>query len=95
MNLGQAVAVCLYELVRTEAIPATGIREAASAEEVERFLRLFQQVLEIAEYTRRHPANSAEEQLRRLVLRMGLAAADATIWMGVLRQILWKIQGQS
>ena len=95
MNLGQAVAVCLYELVRTEAISATGIREAASGEEIERFLQLFQQVLETTEYTRRHPANSTVEQVRRLVLRMGLTAADITIWMGVLRQILWKIQGQS
>lgn len=95
MNLGQAVAVCLYEMVRTEDIATTGTREAASGEEVERFLRLFQQVLETTEYTRRHPANSAEEQVRRLVLRMGLTAADITIWMGVLRQILWKVQGQS
>jgi TrmH family RNA methyltransferase len=94
MNLGQAVAVCLYELVRRPGANASlGIREAASAVEIERFLTLFREVLEATGYTRRHPANSSDAQLRRLVLRMGLTAADLPIWMGLLRQILWKTQG--
>ncbi len=93
MNLGQAAAVCLYELVRTPGVNAgVGIREAAGAAEMERFLTLFRETLEATGYTRRHPANSSEPQLRRLVLRMGLSAADLPIWMGVLRQILWKIE---
>lgn len=92
MNLGQAVAVCLYELVRTEGVHAgTGVRETASAGEVARFTEAFQQMLEASEYTRRHPANSTEEQVRRLVLRMGLDAADVPVWMGIARQVLWKI----
>jgi len=92
MNLGQAVAVCLYELVRTEGVrTATGVREEASAGDVARFTQLFQQMLEASGYTRRHPANSTEEQVRRLVLRMGLRAADVPVWMGIARQVLWKI----
>ncbi|QNI38348.1 TrmJ/YjtD family RNA methyltransferase [Edaphobacter sp. 4G125] len=95
MNLGQAVAVCLYELVRTEGVyAAKGIRESARAEEVERFVELFRRVLEVSEYTRRHPSNCSEEQIRRLVLRMGLQAADVPVWMGVLRQMLWKIKAE-
>jgi TrmH family RNA methyltransferase len=94
MNLGQAVAVCLYELVRRPGAHASlGIREAASSGEVERFLTLLRQTLEATGYTRRHPANSGDAQLRRLVLRMGLQAADLPVWMGILRQILWKIEG--
>lgn len=94
MNLGQAVAVCLYELSRNEEGPAVkGVREPARADEMERLVELFQKVLEVSEYTRRHPSNSSEEQVRRLVLRMGLTAADVPVWMGVLRQMLWKIQG--
>ncbi len=96
MNLGQAAAVCLYELVRWPGEQAAlGIREAASAGEVERLLALFRQTLESTGYMRRHPANCSEADLRRLVLRMGLSAADVPIWMGVLRQILWKIEGES
>jgi tRNA/rRNA methyltransferase len=95
MNLGQAVAVCLYELVRGEGTyAAKRIREPARAEEVERFLELFREMLERSEYTRRHPANVSEEQVRRLVLRMGLEAADVPVWMGILRQMLWKIRAE-
>lgn len=92
MNLGQAVAVCLYELVReADAQAVAGVRDAPQAGEVERFTELLQRVLEASEYVRRHPANSSEEQVRRLVLRMGLTAADVPIWMGVLRQVLWRM----
>jgi hypothetical protein len=26
-------------------------------------------------------------------LRMGVTASDVPIWMGILRQILWKVRG--
>lgn len=93
MNLGQAAAVCLYELIRRPGVNAgTGVREAARADEVERLTGLFCETLEASGYTRRHPSNSSEAQIRRLVVRMGLTAADAPVWMGILRQILWKIR---
>jgi TrmH family RNA methyltransferase len=93
MNLGQAVAVCLYELVRGKGSVAAGAAsEAASAGEVERLMVLLTEVLEATGYTKRHPANCDEAQIRRLVLRMGVAASDAPVWMGVLRQVLWKVR---
>lgn len=94
MNLGQAAAVCLYELVRQTGVHVgTGVPLAASSGEVERLTALLNQVLEKTEYTRRHPANSDESQIRRLVLRMGLAASDVPVWMGILRQVLWRVRG--
>ena len=96
MNLGQACAVCLYELVRQTRVHAgTGVRDAARAGDVERFLDLFRETLEATGYTRRHPANCSDEQLRRLVLRMGLSAADVPVWIGILRQVLWKIHREA
>jgi TrmH family RNA methyltransferase len=94
MNLGQAVAVCLYELVRKPGV-ATGGDVLAGAEsgEVERLRALLTEVMEETGYTKRHPANCDEGQIRRLVLRMGIAASDVPVWMGILRQILWKIRG--
>jgi tRNA/rRNA methyltransferase len=94
MNLGQAAAVCLYELVRSKQVPVGG-GDAAAAEagEVERLTALFTEVLEKTGYTKRHPANCDEAQIRRLVLRMGVAASDVPVWMGVLRQVLWKVRG--
>ncbi len=92
MNLGQAVAVCLYELIRSEEIAAEGIREAARGEEIERFLERFREVLDKSGYLRRYPANAREAQLRQLVLRMDLTTEDVPVWMGVMRQVLWKIE---
>jgi TrmH family RNA methyltransferase len=94
MNLGQAAAVCLYELVRhTEAKPTAEAPTTATAGESERLTALLTEVLEKTGYTKRHPANCDEAQIRRLVLRMGVSATDAPVWMGILRQILWKING--
>jgi tRNA/rRNA methyltransferase len=55
---------------------------------------LLGEVLEETEYTKRHPANCDEGQIRRLVLRIGVAASDVPVWMGVLRQVLWKVRGR-
>lgn len=93
MNLGQAVAVCLYELVRETGVHVgTGVPAAAEAGEVKRLTALLTDVLEKTGYTRRHPANCDDAQIRRLVLRMGVAASDAPVWMGILRQVLWKLR---
>ncbi len=93
MNLGQAVAVCLYELVREGAAGAVrvGVPAAATGAEVERVTALLMEVLEKAEYARHHPANCDVEDIRRLVVRMGLTGTDAVVWMGMLRQILWQM----
>jgi tRNA/rRNA methyltransferase len=93
MNLGQAVAVCLYELVRErDGRSNAPAPTAAEAGEVERIRLLLTEVLEQTGYTKRHPANCDEAQIRRLVLRMGLTASDAPVWMGVLRQVLWRLR---
>jgi tRNA/rRNA methyltransferase len=95
MNLGQAVAVCLYELVRMGgAVVGDGTAAAAEAGEIERLTMLFTEMLEETGYTKRHPANCDEAQIRRLVVRMGAAASDVPVWMGVLRQVLWKVRGK-
>jgi len=93
MNLGQAVAVCLYELVRgVGGAAASGVSVGADAGEVERLTVLLTEVLEETGYTKRHPANCDDAQIRRLVLRMGVTANDAPVWMGILRQVLWKVR---
>jgi TrmH family RNA methyltransferase len=94
MNLGQAVAVCLYELVRgsERADRGSGEERVARAGELERLTVLLTEVLEGTGYRRHHPANSDEAQIRRLVVRMGNSANDAQVWMGVLRQVLWKLR---
>ena len=94
MNLGQAVAVCLYELVRNpppNSAPTT-LATPPSAAVLERLTTLLTELLHQTEYTRHHPANSDVAQMRRLILRMNLDPADAQVWLGILRQTLWKLR---
>jgi tRNA C32,U32 (ribose-2'-O)-methylase TrmJ len=61
---------------------------------MERLTGLLTEVLEESGYTKRHPANCEEGQIRRLVLRMSVSPNDLTVWMGILRQLLWRIRGR-
>jgi len=93
MNLGQAVAVCLYELVRNPraAVTAPKRPQPAAAGELERLDGLLLEILERAGYLNPPTAGSTRLKLKRLVRRMNLSARDAEIWCGILRQILWKL----
>jgi TrmH family RNA methyltransferase len=92
MNLGQAVAVCLYDVVRSRGIePRTEKIEPARAGEVEAMtLRLFE-ALRLSGYVNPQSAASTEAKLRRMVRRLRIPAADAETWFGIFRQILWKV----
>jgi tRNA/rRNA methyltransferase len=94
MNLGQAAAVCLYTLAQSPlpAAPVATPEQPARSADLERLAQLLLEVLERSGYTRRHPANSREPVIRRLVHRMGNTASDATVWAGVLRQLLHAIK---
>ncbi len=96
MNLGQAAAVCLYELGREAEKPVevNEVDAVASAGELERMTGLLREVLERCGYARRHPANARETNVRRLVRRMGWTIGDAMVWTGVLRQILHGLKGR-
>jgi TrmH family RNA methyltransferase len=91
MNLGQAAAVCLFELVRNDVSPPSAEPPQPLAGDLERITTLLTEVLEQTGYTKRHPANCAPDQIRRLIRRMGLHPQDVTVWMGILRQMLWKM----
>jgi tRNA/rRNA methyltransferase len=93
MNLGQAVAVCLYELARNESVTdnITNSREPPDAAALERMTALLTELLEKTGYPRRHPGQSDAATVRRLLRRMGVDAQDALVWQGILRQALWKL----
>jgi TrmH family RNA methyltransferase len=90
MNLGQAAAVCLYTLAQSEDVsraPGAETTAPPNAAEEERLTILLLDLLDRSGYTRRHPANSREAVIRRLVRRMANTSADATVWSGILRQL--------
>jgi TrmH family RNA methyltransferase len=93
MNLGQAAAVCLYELIRNPDAPvAAKPQPSAAAADLERLTTLWSEALAIIGYAKRRPASAEESEVRRMVRRMRLSQSDARRWIGILRQILWKIR---
>ena len=99
MNLGQAVAVCLYELARDpHAAPPPEKRTAATAAELERITSSLLDALRASGYLKslptgapkRRSAAPTDEKIRRLVRRLSLSSSDADLLLGILRQILWK-----
>jgi TrmH family RNA methyltransferase len=94
MNLGQAVAVCLYEIVRSSAAARQSIeaRAAAQGADLERLTALLEEILAASGYVHERVEGSTKLKLRRLVRRMQLSAHDAQVWLGMLRQIRWKLR---
>jgi len=117
MNLGQAVAVCLYELARgagasrghgqkaaakrrpkVTAIESAAVKSAAiedklaSAGELERITTMLIDALRTSGYLGQQPVAAKEEKVRRMVRRLDLSAKDAEVWLGMLRQMLWKMK---
>jgi len=92
MNLGQAVALCLYELARDpKAVQARpGKIRSATAGETEQITAMLVEVLHKSGYVNPVTAASTEEKVRRLVRRLAIAGRDAPVLLGMLRQILWK-----
>ncbi|HEX3878782.1 MAG TPA: TrmH family RNA methyltransferase, partial [Bryobacteraceae bacterium] len=95
MNLGQAVALCLYELARDPkaALAKPEKIRAAGAGENEQVTRMLMEALEASGYVNPVTAASTEEKVRRLVRRLEIAQRDAPVLLGMLRQILWKLNG--
>ena len=109
MNLGQAVAVCLYELMRgagasrsrgqNKAATKRGPGKAAAVEDklasagqLERITTMLIDALRTSGYLGQQPVAAKEEKVRRMVRRLELSANDAEVWLGMLRQVLWKMK---
>ena len=100
MNLGQAVAVCLYEVTRNEnapvvpnSVPQVLAGPQATAGDEERIVVSLMEALNLSEYVRRHTEESVRENARRFVRRLNMQRSDAELWLGMLRQIIWKLKG--
>ncbi len=93
MNLGQAVAVCLYELIRDarKAAAAPVARKAATAGDQELLLERMMETLETSGYFEGSYGGS-KVRMRNLMRRLNLNAHDAKVWLGIFRQILWKFK---
>ena len=93
MNLGQAVAVVLYELIRSpQAVTAVPeAQKAATAGQLDRLTTLLLEALGASGYVHERTSESTVRKVRRLVRRLSLPSVDAEVWQGIVRQILWKL----
>jgi tRNA/rRNA methyltransferase len=89
MNLGQAVAICLYELIRDSAQAAIVPRpaEMATAGATEAALRLLLEVLRLIDFVL--PGNEPDltRRLRGSLLRLNPTRRDIEILCGILSRI--------
>ncbi|HLV88012.1 MAG TPA: TrmJ/YjtD family RNA methyltransferase [Candidatus Sulfotelmatobacter sp.] len=93
MNLGQAVAVCLYELARDTAAEDSGqIPELAAAAVNEEITTALVEALDRSGYIKPGGEAACQKKARRMVLRLQLAAEDAKVFLGMVRQIVWRLR---
>lgn len=98
MNLGQAVAVCCYELARSAGFPhaarAARSRAASPADlqSMEHVLARASSVLDQAGYFTPKGRTAQLLKLRRLILGLGLSSHDVRVLGGILAQLQWKMK---
>ena len=92
MNLGQAVAVCCYEIARN-AVTQERLKTPASvtAGVRERILSLLLPILQVSGFLHDEGIEERTRKLRRFVSRLRLAPEDGRMLMAILRQIDWKL----
>lgn len=98
MNLGQAVAVCCYELQRClqggKPYESSG-RVATAPAAVGEVNRLVEAIDRLLGEKSENPANQAHgrsAQLRELFLRCSFRSQDVTLLLGVLRDLGWRMR---
>jgi tRNA/rRNA methyltransferase len=103
MNLGQAVAVCLYELA-VRAVPAPespsiepatlipSITSAAPSGRLELLAGVIEEAMLAAGYSPRGMQPANRHDLRLLLRRLALSAHDTRRILGLFRRILWRMK---
>ena len=93
MNLGQAAAVCLYELIRAEVPPAAAtVPHQATSAQLERMTRALLDTLQAGGYVKPGSEAATEEKTRRMIRRMQLDPEDAETWTGMFAKIVLRLR---
>jgi tRNA/rRNA methyltransferase len=92
MNLGQAVAVCLYELARhthpaPPPVPPPSTPPPATSGDRERLTEALQRILQQSGYIKPGAAQSIRFQIRELLHRLQFSANDSHWILGMLARI--------
>ena len=97
MNLGQAVAVCAYELARARLVvarpPSQTVHrsEPANLQSLDHLFERAARLLDVSGYLQPKSRAAMLTKLRRLLIDLNLTSSDARILGGVLAQVEWKL----
>jgi tRNA/rRNA methyltransferase len=97
MNLGQAVAVCAYELSRSDVVSVQPARvtahpsDPANLQTLDHVLERAVHILDVSGYLQPKSRAAMLLKLRRLLLDLNLTCNDARVLGGVLSQVEWKL----
>jgi len=95
MNLGQAVAVCLYELAVRGAAPnalaTPELRPSATSGDLELLATIVEQTMVSADYIRGSMHEANRHELRLLLRRLSPNASDTRKLLGLFRRISWRL----
>ena len=95
MNLGQAVAVCLYELIRSaESAPTTPFPSVSSATfsgHLDLLAGVIEEAMQAVGYSPRAMQPANRHDLRLLLRRLSLSSHDTRRILGLFRRILWRL----
>ncbi len=96
MNLGQAVAVCLYELATRLAMPiesaAAPSEPLAMAARLEMLAEVIDETMEAANYSPAVMRDANRHDLCVLLRRLTITERDARRVLGIFRRVLWKLK---
>jgi len=98
MNLGQAVAVCLYELAmrasgsHRDTHAAGKARAGAASSRLELLAGVIEQTMAAAEYSPASMRQANRHDLRVLLRRLALNEADTRRVLGLFRRIAWRLK---
>ena len=93
MNLAQSICVFAYEL--SGITPAASARELPDAATVERVHQRARELLLEVGFLHENNPDRIYDDLRAIAARAELDAREATIVLGIIRQIEWKIRNAS
>ena len=100
MNLGQAAAVCLYELAVRSGVSVESSYTAAetaprpTSGNLDVLADLIQQVMTASNYSPRNMQTANEHDLRLMLRRLHLSPADQRRALGLFRRILRRLDGR-
>ena len=89
MNLGQAVAVCLYAISRSRRVVTADQKERkVRSADLERLAEVLCESLVLSGYSKRNE----KEVVRTLLRRLRFSEDDSQLLLGMLRKMLWKMR---